>query len=130
MRRSLGEGELSTIPPARWPELRFGWTPATCVFSARCDLEALERCYLAQDRGAALALEPGEERVLVVGRRGHATYFRTLGGGEARAFQALWEGESFSVACVRSAAAGEQPAELVRCLRRWLGDGLIASIDG
>jgi hypothetical protein len=124
----LREGELSPIPPERWPELRFAWTAATRALSARCDLEGLERCYLAQERRAALDLKPGEERVVVVGRRGHATYFRALGSAEALAFQALWQGESFAVACARLAAAGEQPAELVPSLRRWLADGMIASI--
>jgi uncharacterized protein (UPF0276 family) len=125
----LSEGDLSTIPPEHWPELRFRWAPSTQLIQARCELERLEHCYLAQDRQAALEIEPGDERALVVGRRGHATYFRALGRGEASAFEALWHGENFAVACAEVERAGEQPAELVPWLRRWLADGMLASID-
>jgi len=123
----LSEVELSAVPLEHWPELRFSWTPATQLSRARCDLEQLERCYAAGDRAAARGLEPGEERVLVVGRRGHVTYFRALGSGEASALEALWRGANFAAACARLESAGEQPAELVQWLRRWLADGLLAS---
>jgi hypothetical protein len=124
----LSEGELSAVPPEHWPELRFAWTPPTQLLSARCDLERLEGFYIAGERNAALALQPQEERLLVVGRRGHATYFRALGNGEAIAFEALWHGENFADACARIESAGEQPTELVQWLRRWLADGMLAAI--
>ena len=123
----LSEDELSAVRPEHWPELRFNCTPSTQLISARCDLERLERCYIARDRTAALTLQPHAARALVVGRRGHATYFRALGRGEAVAFEALWCGENFASACARLESAGEPPAELVQWLRRWLADGMLAS---
>jgi uncharacterized protein (UPF0276 family) len=126
--RPLSEAELAAVPPEHWPELRFAWTPPTQLLSASCDLERLERHYVAGERSAALGLEPDGSHALVVGRRGHATYFRGLGRGEAIAFTALWQGESFAAACARLESAGEQPAELVQWLRRWLADGMVAAI--
>jgi hypothetical protein len=125
---ALSEAELSAVPPEHWPELRFAWTPPTQLLCVRCDLEGLERHYAAADRSAALSLQPDGSHALVVGRRGHATYFRALGRAEAIAFAALWQGESFAVACERLESAGEPPAQLVPWLQRWLADGTIASI--
>jgi len=126
----LSEDELGAIPLDHWSELRFAFSPPTACLRVRWDLERLERAYQSGQRDQALALVPTSEPcTLIVGRRGHATYFRAAGAAEALVLTRLWSGETFGAACSVLEQAGSEPAELVAALRRWLGDGMIASLS-
>jgi hypothetical protein len=124
------EAELGAVPLEQWPELRFRFAPPTRLLLVRWDLEQVEGCYARAEREQALSLAPGAERTLIVGRRGHATYFRYPGAAEGLVLARLWQGESFGAACAALERAGVefQPAELVQALRRWLADGLLSAI--
>ena len=126
----LREAELGAMPLAHWPALRLSFSPPTQLLQVRWDLELVQGCYARAEREQALSLTPGAERTLIVGRRGHATYFRSAGAAEGLALARLWQGESFGAACAALERAGAelQPAELVQALQRWLADGLISAI--
>lgn len=125
----LREAELSRIPLDQWSELCFTFTPATACLRARWDLERLVEAYGQGERDQALALAPASApRLWIVGRRDQRTYFRVAGRAEAIALDVLWAGETFGAACEALERAGSDPAELVVALRRWLTDGLIASL--
>ncbi|MEO8182886.1 MAG: DUF692 family multinuclear iron-containing protein [Deltaproteobacteria bacterium] len=126
----LSEDELRAIPLARWSDLRFVFSAPTACLRVRWDLERLERAYRSGQRDEALALVPTSEPcTLIVGRRGHATYFRAAGAAEALVLARLWSGETFGAACTVLERAGSEPAELVGALRRWLEDGMIAGLS-
>jgi uncharacterized protein (UPF0276 family) len=124
------ESDLARALPEHWPELCFTFSPATQHLEARHDLAALGELCDRGERDLALAL-PMEEvaRVVLVGRRGHRVYFRSLEEGEARALARLMEGASFGEVCDELLAwdPGFAPARLVSYLRRWLSDGAIQS---
>lgn len=125
----LGEAELRALPSEQWPELRFRFSPPVTCLASHWDLERLDQLYAAGEREAALALPrslgPGQ---FVVGRRGHATYFRRLPAAEGLVLHELYRGASFGTACaaLERAQLDLEPAALVRALGRWLADGLLA----
>jgi hypothetical protein len=109
--------------------LRFTFSSPTRCLLARWDLEQLEPLYAAGRREQALALPAaGEPSVLLVGRRGYATYFRRLPAAEGRVLHELWRGASFGEACavLEHERPALEPAQVVEALGRWLADGLLA----
>ncbi|MEY4550518.1 MAG: hypothetical protein RL685_6713, partial [Pseudomonadota bacterium] len=127
--KPLTEEELRATPLEQWPELRFTFSPPTRCLLARWDLERLEPLYVAGQRERVLALSAdAEPSVLLVGRRGHTTYFRRLPAAEGLVLRELYQGASFGEAC--AALASEQlaldPTEIVQALGRWLAAGLLA----
>ena len=89
---------------------------------------AVRAAYATGQRDLALALAPASEaRTLIVGRRGHRSYFRAAGVAEALALAPLWAGETFGVACAALEQAGSDPAQIVAALRGWLEAGMIAA---
>ncbi len=95
---------------------------------AACGAGQRESLYGAGQREAALALAPESEPcVLLVGRRGHATYFRRLPAAEGRVLCALACGESFGEACaaLEREHVAIEPGELVLAMGRWLAAGLL-----
>jgi uncharacterized protein (UPF0276 family) len=125
----LTQDDLRAVPLEEWPELRLSFSPPTCLLLARWDLEQLEPLYAAGRREQALALTPASEpSVLLVGRRGHATYFRRLPAAEGRVLHELWRGASFGEACaaLERGQLALEPAQVVAALGRWLAAGLLA----
>ena len=127
----LTEPELAQIPAESWPGLRFTFATATSRLSLGWDVV---RIFEACDRGEraeplALAAQPQAHAVLV-GRRGHAVYFRALGDVENRALRAFEQGATLGQACEALAAAGVAfvPSDIVQFLRRWLADEVIGSV--
>lgn len=124
----LTPDELRAIPVEQWPELRFTFSPPSHVLVTHWDLEQLEPLYATGQRELALALgAAATPRVLLVGRREHATYFRRLSSGEGLVLLELWRGASFGRACAalerERLALG--PAQIVQALGRWLADGVL-----
>jgi hypothetical protein len=127
----LSESELAGVPPQQWPELRFALSGPTRLLDAPFDVaRVLEQC----DEGArAAALESARTplpQALLVGRRGHAVYFRRLDPNESEALGAFERGLSFGAVCelvepsnLETAAAG-----IVARLRRWLADGVLRQL--
>ncbi|MEY2931242.1 MAG: hypothetical protein RL033_1991, partial [Pseudomonadota bacterium] len=125
----LTEEALLATPLEQWPELRFKFSPPTRCLLARWDLERLEPLYLAGQREQVLALgADAEPSVLLVGRRGHATYFRRLPPGEGLVLRDLFRGVSFGEACaaLERRRLALEPTEIVQALGRWLEAGLLA----
>jgi uncharacterized protein (UPF0276 family) len=105
---------LAALPPEAWPALELELVPSARVLRVFHDLE-----------GDGVA---SPERTVLVGRRGHAVYFRTLAAREALAVERLARGVSFDALCEALAEGGVEPGEIHGYLARWVDDGLIQTV--
>jgi uncharacterized protein (UPF0276 family) len=124
--QSLARAELAQRSPDTWPSLSLALAPSARCLSASHDLERLARLCDTGHRDLALDITPRPEPLtLLVGRRGHATYFRTLEPNEALALQSMGSTIRFETLCEVLAQRGAPPTRLVEYLMRWVDDGVI-----
>jgi uncharacterized protein (UPF0276 family) len=124
--QSLTRAGLAQRSPDTWPALTLAPAPSTRHLSALHDLEHIARLCDAGQRQLALDIGPRTEPVtILVGRRAHAAYFRSLEPNEALALQALDGATRFDTLCEVLARRGAPPTRLVDYLLRWVDDGVI-----
>ena len=111
---------LAALPPEEWPALLLELVPSARrvrVFHA-LEGDGAERNLDSEPCGDG-------ERTVLVGRRGHGVYFRTLDASEALAIERLATGVRFDALCEALADARAEPSQIHRYLARWVEDGLI-----
>jgi uncharacterized protein (UPF0276 family) len=126
----ISEAALLALAPELWPELRVCLARPCSIIESSWDLPRLVALCDRGEREAALALEPlSEPQHLLVGRRGHRVYFRTLAAGEALALGAFQSGANFGRVCAELSASQSsfQPSQMVQYLRAWLAEGAVGA---
>jgi hypothetical protein len=125
------EHDLKAVPVDRWPDLKLSLSIPSERVESRWDLESVARACHAKQREAVLASGPREARSLLVGRVGHAVYFRELGAGEARALSGFDAGLTFEAVCadVHAHTSDFEPSHMAAWLQRWLRDTVIGAVS-
>ncbi|MBT9488559.1 MAG: putative DNA-binding domain-containing protein [Rubrivivax sp.] len=123
---------LATLPPEAWATLGFALQPTaerlTLHFNTLAIWQALDGD--STPPTAAPLAAPG---ALLVWRRDLQPHFRTLGPVEALALTHLAAGDSFAATCATLAeafVAEDTAAQAGALLRRWIDEGLLASVTG
>lgn len=127
----LSEADLAGVPPERWPALCFALSNPTRRIELPFDIaRVFEQC----DAGArAEALETARTpapQALLVGRRGHAVYYRRLEPLENEALSAFERGLCFGDVCelLAQRELEQGAAGVVALLRGWIAAGVFRTI--
>jgi len=124
------DGErLGAVAPEIWGDLRFTLTPSLRVLVAGAPIDEVWKAATSKQE-----IPPVESAMtaLRVWREGLVVFHRRLEPVELAALQAVARGERFSDVCQAAATiVGDADAatEVVRVLRRWIGDGMIVEIE-
>lgn len=130
----LERAELERLEPRAWPALGFSLSEPTRLVRVDVDIvEVARRLALGDRLGAREVPRAPAPLVVLVGRRGHATYFRRLADAEATLLAAIAAGASFGEACAELAGAGTPlteagPQQVAGYLLRWVEDGVLAAL--
>jgi hypothetical protein len=126
----LSESDLAGVPPEEWPSLRFTFATPTRRIEVPFDLvQVLEQCDAgARDAALECASTPGAQ-ALLVGRRGHAVYFRRLEPLENEALSAFEQGLCFGDVCELLAQRQPEAGAIVAQLRGWLAAGVFRKVS-
>lgn len=128
-RPALTTADLTAVPPAQFPRLRFRFVPGAQALRLRWNVP---QAWRALQEGEALT-PPSRLPLAVdclVWRRQERVYFRTLPVDESALLRALMKGRSFAAACGALARATEDPQagrRAAQLLSTWLADGLLAA---
>ena len=126
---ALTMADLTAVPPAQFPRLRFRFVPGAQVLRLRWNVP---QAWCALQEGEASASPPRLPPAVdcLVWRRQERVYFRTLPVDESALLRALMKGRSFAAACGALARATEDPQagrRAAQLLSTWLADGLLAA---
>jgi uncharacterized protein (UPF0276 family) len=125
--RILTREALASLPPERWPSLRWSLAPAAQRVDAFHDLGTIAALCAAGERERALQCPRSAESVaLLVSRRDHAVSFRTLEPVEALALDELASGCTFESLCELLAAHALAATAVHAYLQRWLEEALLS----
>ena len=125
----LGAASLAEIAAPEWPEMRLVLTPSLRVLELSASVDE------AWEAASASREIPTLERAttrLRIWREGLGVFHRRIEEVELAAIRAVTRGERFAGVCAAAARiVGEEAAAAVlQVLRRWIGDGMIISLDG
>jgi len=124
----IGVEDLAAVEAERWAELRFALTPSLRVLEASAPVDDVWKAATAGHAPTTVERRPTALRVW---REGLEVFHRKLEPLELAALRAAAGGARFDEICLAAAAVvGDDAAatEVVRLLRRWLGDGMIVAL--
>jgi hypothetical protein len=131
-RSPLAVTDLQRIAAARWPQLRFEFTPSLRRLSLHTNAVQWWKAASAGDVRPTRWRRGVRAREWMLWRRDLKTYFRSLKSEEARLLDAAAAGESFGALCTdlsgrpRSIPA---PLRAATLLHTWLAEGIIVRAD-
>ena len=122
---------MQSIPPDRWPALRFGFHPSL----RRLDLEwnAPELWQAAEQEAEPLPPRRDDCPVgWIVWRQGLVTHYRSLEVDEAWALDQAMAGSAFAAICEGLCEwidPVHAPGRIAAFLARWIGEGMVTSAE-
>jgi len=121
---------FAALPPERWAELRFDWTPSVRVLVLEWNVPALWKAVTegAQRPEPVLSAAPVD---WLLWRRDLQLYFRSLSSEEAASLRTVLDGGSFGELCIKLCDGldeHEASARAAGFLRGWVQSGLIAGM--
>jgi len=128
----LSEVELAAVPSQEWPSLCFALSSPTRRFELPFDIaRVFDQCDAGARHTALESARVPAAQALLVGRRGHAVYFRRLEPLENEALSAFELGRCFGDVCEQLAERHLElgAAGIVAQLRSWLGAGVLRKMS-
>lgn len=124
----LGLDIVAALPASRWPSLRLHLQPALRLLRLPASVPALANAF---NRGETLPeLCNDDPADWLLWRKGLQVHWRRLGSDEAELLQQVRAGATFSQLCDRLAKFhADVPLRAAGLLKRWLNEGLVASIE-
>lgn len=116
---------LADVPPERYPELRFGLSPAARLIASEYPLLALWYAHQAGAADTPIDLDAGGDRLLVF-RRELEVEFKRLSVGEY-ALLAAWQHGATLQAASDAAHQAENDFDLTRCLQQHVALGTLTN---
>jgi uncharacterized protein (UPF0276 family) len=118
---------LAELAASEWPALELELAPSVRLTKAAHDLTTIAALCDDRQRERALATPPAaEQTALLIGRRGHAVYFRALEPRESLTLEKIKGGTRFATLCEALGPHDADPARLAEYLMRWVDDGVVA----
>lgn len=116
---------LAGVSPERYPELRFGLSPAARLIASEYPLLALWRAHQSEAADTPIDLDAGGDRLLVF-RRELEVEFKRLSVGEY-ALLSAWQHGATLQAASDAAHQAEDDFDLTRCLQQHVALGTITN---
>ena len=127
---SVAVEAVGAIPGEAWPDLRLCLHPSVQRLALRWNIPGLWKA-IQEEQAPQPPAVADQPQAWVIWRSGLQNYFRSVPVDEARALDALGEGQCFAELCaglcewIEEEQVGAHAAQL---LRRWVSDGLIVHI--
>ncbi|MDH3687949.1 MAG: DNA-binding domain-containing protein [Gammaproteobacteria bacterium] len=123
--------DIEAIEPSRWAHMRFGFHPSVNRLDLSWNVPAI---WNAVEKTQELPAPEASDFPIpwLIWRQDLKTYFRSLTIDEAGSIDALMAGRSFARVCEQLCGWIEPEsvaAHAARLLKRWVSDGLIASVS-
>jgi Putative DNA-binding domain len=128
---SVAVEAVGAIPGEAWPDLRLCLHPSVQRLDLRWNIPGLWKA-IQEEQAPQPPVVADQPRAWVIWRRDLQSYFRSVPVVEARALDALGEGQCFAELCADLCEWIEEEqvaAHAAQLLRRWVSDGLIVHID-
>jgi len=127
---SLGVAGLASVAPQEWAELRFELHPSARRLTLAWNAPQIWKAVTDGADVPEVAFSP-EPLQWLLWRQDLRTYFRSLQPGEAQAFDAAREGQSFGELCAllcTEFGEAQAPATAAGFLRDWVESGLRTAV--
>ncbi|MGB7931688.1 MAG: DNA-binding domain-containing protein [Gammaproteobacteria bacterium] len=128
---SVAVEAVGAIPCDAWPDLRLCLHPSVQRLDLCWNIPGLWKA-IQEEQPPQPPVVADQPQAWVIWRRGLQSYFRSVPVDEARALDALGEGQCFAELCAGLCEWIEEEqvaAHAALLLRRWVSDGLIVHID-
>lgn len=125
---------LSTLPPTKWPELRFGFHPSLHVYRSRWNTVAIWQALAQQSeqqRTPPVPMRGASAGRWIIWRQGLQVMFVVQSEAHGRALRAALHGAAFSQVCEcapQLLTDDEKVSWAGQCLANWLQRGWVATI--
>ncbi len=119
--------QLKAHPLPDWPRLELHTSNTVRLFESPWNFNGIWKVFRTGGPPAQAPLNQTDGADLVW-RHEHQVFHRRCDPNEAAALQLLLEGTTFESLCATMAARGVGPEAVVDLLRRWVPDGLLATV--